>query len=228
MRAAERLSDFQELTICPLRSRPVKESRNNKDKHSKPRWTLGQTFASLSEPLEETNIKVLFGQKWSKHKLTAEFDKVQAKSPQIHAEVQLMLYAAQQNARRGQHSEYIGCSKRSCLLCSKFLRAYGSFRTRPSHGKIFGPWTIPETDCLSGEDLDTLASAVKTLEEFLKDSLKKSKAQKVPPQAKESTVGGPSKASRVDFHGSALGASLLLQHLAQQREQEHDRVVEGP
>ena len=148
VRAAERLNNFRELTICPLVSWSGKKLKRTKGKERSTSWTLSQTFRSLSKPLDDTNVKLLFGQKWTKHKLITEFDKIQTQPPHVHAEVQLVLYAAQQSLEGGVHSGYIGCSKRSCFLCWEFLKAHGAFRTRASHGKIYNLWTVPKTENL--------------------------------------------------------------------------------
>jgi len=223
VRAAERLNNFQKLTICPLASCFGKELKKTKEKRRSTSWTLSQTFQSLSEPLDDTNVKLLFGQKWTKHKLITQFDKIKTQFPQVHAEVQLVLYAAQRNLERNGHSKYIGCSKRSCFLCWEFLKAHGEFRTRASHGKIYNLWTVPEAENLSEEKLNTIISALKSVEQVLSNHLR-AKRQKILQPAKESTVGSSSIATRPPSHSSPGMNKLISHHLMHQRQAEQDRI----
>jgi hypothetical protein len=56
---------------------------------------LGQTFQSLGIPYTDATVKELCGDIWSRHKLTKRFNEIQGKAPQVHVEMQLLLFGAQ-------------------------------------------------------------------------------------------------------------------------------------
>jgi nucleic acid/nucleotide deaminase of polymorphic system toxin len=224
IRAAERLLNFQELTICPLDSRFGKKHKKGKKKAESSDWSLNQTFVSLSEVLNDTSIKRFFGHKWTKHGLIAAYDKSRTEPPQVHTEVQLLLYVSQHGLEEAKHSGYIGCSKRSCFLCSKVLNAHSVFRTRGCHGKIYSAWTVPEAENVGKLGPTSLVTALVSTEEVMKNKLC---AREYRPlrEAKESTVGGSSIATKLPLHDSPQTRNLVLHYLKHQREDELDRTL---
>lgn len=70
----------------------------------------------------------------------------------IHAEVKLVLFLSKLEPKKSTTAEksiYIGCSKKTCFLCSHFLQGMSGFTTRGSHGKVYPRWTIPTTVALT-------------------------------------------------------------------------------
>jgi hypothetical protein len=143
IRAAERLDKFQELILSPL-PKTAKAPKHARRKDTQKTWTLAQTLQSLALSPNEAMVRTKFGKDWTMETLSFKFNKAQRRSFQFHAEVQLMMYTAQNPLETGTYSEYIGCSKRSCFICWEFMQAHGSFRTRASHGKLYHLWTVPE------------------------------------------------------------------------------------
>ncbi|KAF2120771.1 hypothetical protein BDV96DRAFT_595184 [Lophiotrema nucula] len=215
LRAAERLSGFDELTICPLTW--SKHSSRKRWKERNKSWTLSKTFQSLSLPFNDVSVKELCGPKWDKYKLAREFDKIQRQSPQIHAEIQLILYGAQQDLAEGTPTSYIGCSKRSCFLCWEFLKMYGAYRTRATHGKIYNLWVMPSVEGLPEQQAKLIARALQSVEHSVKMHLRTEK-EKGLRLGKESTVGDSSIATRVEFHGSLRTMEQIMEHLSIQRQ----------
>ena len=67
---------------------------------------------------------------------------------------------------------YFGCIKYSCFMCSHFLRAYGTIRTRGCPGRLFKPWTVPEAGSLEAGQAERIARFVVQLQKDLKKELK--------------------------------------------------------
>lgn len=104
------------------------------------------------------------------------------------------------------------------------MKAYGMFRTWASHGKIYNLWTVPETENLSEERSNAIISALKSVEEALKNHLRV-KRQTIPQLAKESMVEGSSIATRLPLHNDPHTKHLILHHLMHQRQAEHHRMA---
>jgi len=141
VRAMERLDGLGDVTIQAL-TLPRRWNRKRWDEANKA-WTLSETFQSLVIPYTDATVKELCGDIWSRDRLTKRFDDIQGKAPQVHVEMQLLLFGAQLHLVEANPSSYIGCSKRSCFLCWKFLGIHGGFRARATHGKIYHMWSIP-------------------------------------------------------------------------------------
>jgi hypothetical protein len=80
------------------------------------------------------------------NKLSILRNDVLPKPVHVHAEVQLAMFLITYKPDSDTHThvencKYIGCSKKSCYLCSQFL--HGLYRTRGSHGKVYHQWTLP-------------------------------------------------------------------------------------
>lgn len=215
MRTVERLDIFQQLTFVALPG-PDAASSSESVKHGQERWTLVQTFQSLDLTLSNTTVKLLFGDKETVIGLNTKFERTQTHQLQTHAEVQLVIYAAQNPPVEGTYFGHIGCSKRSCFLCWEFLKSHGKFKTRACHGKLYTLWTLPEVNGLSQDQFHSLASALKSVEEAMGMQLKV-EGKEVRHPAKESTVGGSSVETRAPTSRSWYAGSLVSQYLTSQR-----------
>ncbi|CAJ2508595.1 Uu.00g136210.m01.CDS01 [Anthostomella pinea] len=195
---------------------------------SKP-WTLQDTCCSLFP--RGRDIKSIIGMKWKLGDATARFNSIQKEGPQIHAEIQLMMYLAQQKSSQSSRQEpnwliygYIGYSKKSCYLCNEFIKRYDPvFRTRGSHGALYSQWTVPhlETSGDLGGASVRIARALHQIEQELVSLARKDKRGKTQIAAvKQSSVGGSSCATALpgDKGDTSKWRQLLISsHLDEER-----------
>jgi hypothetical protein len=221
IRVAERLPNFQNLQIFPVRIKSKK--RNPVEK-----WSIERTFSSLGLRLNDKTIKAILpkrkiGQReadWTKTSLISEFADLKLPSSEVHAEVQVTLGAMQHDCTGASIFQYVGCSRRSCFLCFRFTEDFVALTTRGCHGKIYDLWTMPEVTWLAREERSRLVKHLNNLEEDMK-SCSLSKNHKRIDLVKESTIGGSSLATvRVRPHvDNPYTMSLALNHLQAQREE---------
>ncbi|KAH0530304.1 hypothetical protein TsFJ059_004941 [Trichoderma semiorbis] len=197
--SAEGLSSFQNLRILPVMdlstgaAKPKRTDRNNA-------WSLAETFLSLGVALNDKTVEYLVGTgnrkgSWTKNKLQTKFDKLKLSASEVHAEMQVILAATKHNCTGAAIFSYVGCSKRSCFLCSRVIQSYGSYTTRGCHGKLYDLWTVPELPWLTKDERLRLVQALKNVERAMKKSLRDKKTEGLI-HAKESTIGGSSVATR--------------------------------
>ncbi|KAH6605051.1 hypothetical protein Trco_006758 [Trichoderma cornu-damae] len=115
--------------------------------------------------------------------------------------------------------KYVGCSKRSCFLCSRVVQRYGSYTTRGCHGKLYNLWTVPEVPWLAEEERPKLVQALKNVERAMKESIRDGKTSGLV-HARESTIGGSSVATRRQQSGrDPYMSSLVSEYLRSQRQE---------
>ena len=94
-----------------------------------------------------------------------------------HVELQLIIFY-EQNPRLTLFSPYIGCNKRSCYLCYKFITAHGRFQVDGCHQSLYSLWTVRETISFADEErADVFKKALKKLSFDLEQKIQ---AQKSP------------------------------------------------
>ncbi|KAH8596150.1 hypothetical protein B0O99DRAFT_686195 [Bisporella sp. PMI_857] len=128
--------------------------------------TLKQTFEKLSLQLDLQTIQTMLGGKWTLGKAEQQFRQLQRQKLNVHAEVQMVMFLSKLGETFGDLFSYFGCSKYSCFMCSHFLKAYGAFKTRGSHGRLFKPCTIPLTTSLEAIRCSRLCGAVLELHQM--------------------------------------------------------------
>jgi hypothetical protein len=74
--------------------------------------------------------------------LNLDFLQHSTKKRTVHAEIQLLLHHG--SSQRLLQPRIIPASKKPCLLCHSFMRAYGTYHVPQTHGEIFQQWYIPE------------------------------------------------------------------------------------
>ncbi|KAI5924399.1 hypothetical protein F4810DRAFT_141484 [Camillea tinctor] len=225
IRAAERVEGFDQLRLrCVELESLARASSKKKKKTLKTRaWTVGQAFKSLDLPFtdDQTNALMSSGAGKvhvnTKSKLVGRFDKLKAPDDEIHAEVQLVLDLARRASSFDDAFKYIGCSKRSCLLCASLISNIGSFTTRGCHGKVYGLWVVPELNNLSTKAVESIHSAVQKLENDVKEIIL-GRQGKLIHRAKESTIGGSSIATAIPATDDEHLASLIANRLNIERQ----------
>ena len=68
-----------------------------------------------------------------------------------HVELQLIIFY-EQHHRLTLLSSYIGCSKRSCYLCYKFIAEHGRFQVDGCHQSLYSLWTVRESIFFADEE----------------------------------------------------------------------------
>ncbi|KAM6513476.1 hypothetical protein FALCPG4_015891 [Fusarium falciforme] len=222
IRGAERFSNFQSLPIHPVTVLSTSGTRSKK-RNPADYWSVGKTFSSLGLTLDDKTVESVVGtgkrkEPWTKNRLLQRFDKLKSSVSEVHAEIQVILDAARHDRTGALTFKYVGCSKRSCFLCSRFVQNYGSFATRGCHGKLYDLWTVPELSWLAEEERLNLAQTLKHVERAMKDSVRNRKGDGFV-HNQESTVGGSSVATIRQQFSNPYMASVVSQHLRYQREE---------
>ncbi|KAK0762955.1 hypothetical protein N5P37_004481 [Trichoderma harzianum] len=218
----ERLSGFQNLRILPVMDPPTGAAKpKGTDRNNA--WSLAETFSSLGLALNDKTAESLVGTgkrkgSWTKNKLLRRFDKMRSSASEVHAEMQVILAATKHNCTGAAIFNYVGCSKRSCFLCSRVIQSYGPYTTRGCHGKLYDLWTVPELPWLTKDERLRLVQALKNVERAMKKSLRDKKTEGLI-HAKESTIGGSSVATRrQQSDQTPYMMSLVSEYLRSQRQ----------
>lgn len=130
----------------------------------------------------------MLGKKWTIARAEQQFKQLQRQKLNVHAEVQMVMFFSKLDETFVNFIRYFGCSKYSCFMCSHFLKAHGTFKTRGSHGRLFKPCTIPITTGLVDAQYTRLRDAVLQVQKDIKKELKRD-FQKPKKQEKTSVVG---------------------------------------
>ena len=94
-----------------------------------------------------------------------------------HVEIQLIVFY-EQNPALTLFSPYIGCNKRSCYLCYKFIADHGRFQVDGCHQSLYSLWTVRET--ISFADSERADIFNRALKKLSFDMERKIQAQKGP------------------------------------------------
>ncbi|KAI1466229.1 uncharacterized protein F4812DRAFT_452089 [Daldinia caldariorum] len=221
IRAIERIEGFDKLRIRWVELSSLVKKTTHANKPTTTPWTVGQTFKALGIKFTDTETKTLMNSEagksstWTRDKLVNKFSKLRTTEDNVHAEVQLIFDVSKRYMLLDPVFKYIGCSKRSCLLCFGFISTIG-FACRGCHGKVYEMWTIPESDGLSDTSLELISRAVKELQSQVAKLLRH--GVKPRSHVKESTVGGSSIATAIPHTDNQHLATLIRNHLQTNRE----------
>jgi hypothetical protein len=198
------LPSFEQVTII-LVLRPLAPANQ-----SQRPLNLKQTFSILQIDLSPVTMKAVLGQNWTVAKIEREFAKRQNQKPNIHAEVQMLMFLNTKDSSASGLFPYFGCSKLSCFMCDRFIQSYGRYTTRGCHGRLFKPWTVPSVDRLLPGQSDRAAKALILVQKEVKKKL-------------TASVKGPIRHERT----SVIGGSCVLsdrQEEYSQRQLQIDRL----
>ncbi|KAF2015573.1 hypothetical protein BU24DRAFT_480328 [Aaosphaeria arxii CBS 175.79] len=148
------LPSFAQVSVI-LVPRPVVPSHMSRCPLS-----LSQTFGLLQLTLNPATTKAVLCQKWTVERAEHEFTERQNQCPNIHCEVQMLMFLNSRASSASNPFPYIGCSKLSCFMYHNFLQSYGRFTTRGCHGRLFRPWTMPIVNQLLPGRADRTAKAL--------------------------------------------------------------------
>jgi len=162
------LPSFEQVTII-LVLRPLAPANP-----SQRPLNLKQTFGILQLDLGPATTKAVLGKNWTVAKIKREFAKRQKQTPNVHAEVQMLMSLNTNELSTSGLFPYFGCSKLSCFMCNRFIQSYGRFTTRGCHGRLFKPWTVPSVDRLLPGQADRTAKALIKVQQEVEKKLKAS------------------------------------------------------
>lgn len=221
--AARQISGFDDLSFIPVvglktRKKPLSQE-----------WSLAKTFHALNLQLSDTAIDKLMRPssskvRWTQNKLINKFSRLKSPTWEVHAEIQLIIFILSHpgEVANGKGFDYIGCSRYSCLLCSKFLHYFQALKTRGCHGKLYNhSWTVPQRDTLGKGEQHMLSGTVMKVILWMRKELIASQTPltQKKSEAKESSIGGSLTAipeMSQENHQQSYAAS---EHLHRQRAQ---------
>ncbi|KAL7623198.1 hypothetical protein AAE478_006879 [Parahypoxylon ruwenzoriense] len=160
--AAEKLDEFQSIECIMV---PCYQSSTNNRPNKK--TTPLEIAKSMGIQVANTRwVNYLRGE-------TGQFRKLRSDKRGVHAEIQVLLCfdtISKANGYEGTVHDYIGCSRRCCLLCHCFIRIRGGFRVRGTHETIMHRWDLPRqgTEILSTISQSTVASLIDHLKSCLR------------------------------------------------------------
>ncbi|KAF8441206.1 hypothetical protein BGX38DRAFT_820672 [Terfezia claveryi] len=93
-----------------------------------------------------------------------------AELPVVHAEMQLIKYY-EENPKEDQPT-LIGCSKKPCQICVRFIHLQGKFQVEKAHARISHRWAIPNIRCKNAETTEKISDILNTISREMEDSLK--------------------------------------------------------
>lgn len=93
-----------------------------------------------------------------------------ADMPVVHAEMQLVKYY-EENPKE-QLPTLIGCSKKPCQVCVRFLHLHGKFQVEKAHARISHRWAIPNIRCRGSEATEKISDILNTISMEMEDSLR--------------------------------------------------------
>lgn len=216
--ACNTISNFEDVRFVPLAS--VLDSTARAPPARAIQWTVQQVFSSLNLDWQDRIVKNLMGPVWTLEKVQKEYYNLRSALHEVHAEVQLVLHVMAAEIESSQHGRafrYIGCSKRSCFACDKFIKSCGGYTTRGCHGKLYHLWTVPKVHFITVKDEKDINNAIRRVEDEMKRLLVQPYTGKIH-HARESTVGGTSVSYVVRRYSSLWVADLAVHHLEEDRE----------
>lgn len=159
------------------------------------RWSRRGWSGEVTLPTQPSTLDAIAFRKYKKeisgkiNKLSILRNEVLPKPVHVHAEVQLAMllitYKSDSDYTLVENCKYIGCSKKSCYLCSQFL--HGLYRTRGSHGKVYHQWTLPAVQGLGSLAALKLHARIAAIGNHMRGTLLGPKSAKRP-MVSESTV----------------------------------------
>lgn len=132
----QKFGRFRQVRVVGLKDMQAK-------KKAEPASSFDNALKSFGLQPNSSVAKKYFGTPNLKE-LRKRFNVIQLQPLYSHVEIQLICYLMRERLSE-RTIPYIGCSKRSCLICWNFLKHLpGAFRTRGCHGKLYNRWTVPK------------------------------------------------------------------------------------
>lgn len=208
------LPSFTDVTIVlvPHPSKPVNPSQRP--------LNLKQTLGILQLDLSPTTIKAVLGQNSIATKIEQEFGKRQKQKPNIHAEVQMLMFLDANEPLTSGIVPYFGCSKLCCFMCDRLIQSYGRILTRGCHGRLFKPWTVPSSNQLLHGQAERIAKALIVVQQEVQKEPKRTNFGHK--HERTSIIGGSSILSEQQDEASQRQSQIARLRMKSER----DRVAE--
>lgn len=133
--------------------------------------TLSETLSLQGKVLSQSVLQQYLHPRLAVNDAQRRYSRLQEQEPHVHAEVQLLLHLLRQGTATSEIYSYLGCSKRCCFLCSKFLLCYGNFNSRGCHGRLYSRWALPSLAGYSVEGRKLVFNSFKKLQTILNEIL---------------------------------------------------------
>ena len=177
-------------------------------------FTLAQVLQLAGLVCDLPTIQKHINQKMQRKQLEERFGHLQQHTLmnlRVHAEVQVLMAVQQVTEDLQDFFPYLGCSKLSCFLCSRLVRAYG-FATRGCHGRLYERWTVSNDSgfLVQPAKQPRLVSALKTVFDELIQIIR-TPLSRTMPRIAESSAG-----CTVDSNASGCSKHLDLEHVRHQ------------
>lgn len=148
----------------------------------------------------------------------------------VHAEIQLLMQLERPTAKDSNAARvfrYIGCSKKTCYLCCKFIEEHGSFRTRGTHGKVYDQWTVPASSDIPLSSAFRIKVALLNVENDMITRFENCLGSRQLPHVPESSIGisEHSEASMYRYRLRQLGLDTEASQIPDCNEQSKDPPV---
>lgn len=223
--AARQLSGFDDLALIPVVGFKTRKKTLSKQ------WSPAETFDALNLQLNDTTVGKLMEPprskvRWTRNKLINDFSRLKSPTWEVHAEIQLIVFILNhpEQVANGKRFDYIGCSKYSCVLCSKFLHFFQAIKTHGCHGKLYShSWTVPLGDGLGKDEQHMLLEALRKVISWMRKALVASQMLSAEKklEAKESTIGGSLVAIPGMSQENRQQSHAASEHLLRERAQNY-------
>ena len=181
--------------------------------------TLDQAMASLTVEAKSSLRSRLRKKKMSDATATARFLELQGLRRHVHAEIQMIWHL--EMGAFNVNIPYLGSSKYNCFMCWNFIQAYGKYRTRGCHGRLYTQWTVPSTGSLDKPQKRLCEVAVQALSDQIMKRFAVKRLAPVQP-APESSAALTRSIDKLSFRETETSV-LAEKYKAEQRGQVPDK-----
>ncbi|KAF8468278.1 hypothetical protein BDZ91DRAFT_793153 [Kalaharituber pfeilii] len=137
-----------------------------------------------------------------------------ADTPVVHAEMQLVKYYEENP--KAQQPTLIGCGKKPCQLCVRFIHLHGKFSVEKTHARISHRWAVPNMRNISPESAEKIGEVLENMAQEMEDSLREIISLGPEKKPKFREVSSSTFASRQDVVPKNAGSRQIadIQHVA--------------
>lgn len=179
------IPSFEHLEIILVRPRCTIVTPSQKT------LNLEETLNLLGLDLNSSTIAATLGKSRTITRTKRDFVKRQKDRLNVHAEIQMLTFLGSQETPISELFPYLGCSKLSCFMCDRFIQHYGHFHTKGCHGRLFKPWTVPQVNEVTYEQVERISKALVSVKNEVEKTIK-SYAEFHIKHERTSAIGGTS------------------------------------
>ena len=160
--SAEAMPGFQSIEWDPIERDPIERPKQLAGRSRSDELPL-DALKHLGIEITDNGWKSYLRE----HRVCNELQSLKKAKRNVHAEVQLLQHhdiIHQNEDEAFSVHPYIGCSRRCCLLCYCFVRAFGGFRVRGTHETTMHRWALPESSLHAGRQSRFQSATARCLE----------------------------------------------------------------